>query len=711
MKAASVGLGRRMLLAGLVALALLLVVVLLTLQLLERSGQALIARSAAALERLGRQGLQADADRLTELLGDALVNPLYFLDLKSIRDLARSALSRPEVRSIRVFDKDGILLHDGSDGVGSFGDRIEDPLVEEILRGRRDAFAWRGDTLAWARGVRLGDSLLGGILIEMTANVLARIIAESQQELADTLDRARREQQEAVLLRLFAFSLLAPLAFFWVSRRVVAPIRRMAERARAIELGQPLPELGPRPPDELGVLADALESMRLGIERQQQAIRELAVTDQLTGLPNRRGFDERAAAILAAARAQGQPMAVLFVDLDGFKRVNDVYGHELGDRALGEVAQRIRRAIAECPALEESATVVARLGGDEFVVALAAEDAVTVAEGLSRTLLEALCRPIVLPPVTVQLGASLGIAIFPDDAGNVADLVRCADLAMYEAKLAGKNGVRRYNLRMRLAVESREEIELELGAAFERGELALHFQPILNLRQRRAVGAEALLRWNHGVRGLLPADRFWSVIEDSTLLRKLAPWLLREACRAAQTWPKAADGSAPFVAVNIAGRQILPGDLEGDVRAALTESGLPPARLHLEISERALIADEPRMYAQFQALSELGVQVWLDDFGTGYSGLSRLRQLPLDGVKIDRSFIADLLIDPDDRAITEAIIAMTRALELKVIAEGIESEGHLRALLEWRCELGQGYWLGRPLPPAGILAMFEGDGR
>lgn len=711
MTALPVGLGRRMLIALMLALGVLLLVVVVTLQLLERSGRALITKSAASLERVGRQGLEADAGQLVKLLGDALVNPLYYLDLKSIRDLARSALSRPEVRSVRVFDQEGMLLDDGSDEIASFGAQMDDPLVERVLRDGGDAVAWRGDTLAWAHGVRLGDSLIGGILVEMTSAAFARIIAESQLELKKTLDQSRREQQSAVLLRLAIFSLFAPLAFFWVSRRLIAPIRRMAERARAIELGQPLPELGAKPPDELGVLADALESMRLGIDRQQQAIRELAVTDQLTGLPNRRGLDERARAMLDAARARGERMALLFIDLDGFKRINDVYGHEVGDRALAEVALRIRGAIAKAlPQAEESA-VVARIGGDEFVAAFTAENAAAAAEGLARALLDELCRAIPIGPVAAQLGASVGIAIFPDDAGNLPDLLRCADLAMYDAKLAGKNGLRRYNLRMRLTVQSRAEIELDLGASFERGELALHFQPILALRSRRPVGAEALLRWNHRERGLLPADRFWSVIEDGALLRKLAPWLIREACLAARSWPPLADGSRPFVAVNIAARQILHGDLEEEVRAALAASGLPPEQLHLEISERALIADEPRMYAQFRALTELGVGVWLDDFGTGYSGLSRLRQLPLDGVKIDRSFIADLLIDPDDRAITEAIIAMTRALELEVIAEGIENEAQVRSLLERRCELGQGHWLGRPLPASGILALLAGDER
>lgn len=711
MSTASVGLGRRMMLAFAVAVSLLLLMVGVTLGLLDRSGRDLIQKSTAALERLGRQGLETDARQLAVLLGETLVNPLYYLDLKSIRDLARSALSRSEVRSIRIFDSHGMLLDDGSDGIATFGQRIEDPLVEKVLADGGDASAWRGETLAWAHGIRLGEAPIGGLLLEMSASVFPAIVAETQAELRDTLDRSRREQQSAVLLRLLIFLVFAPLAFLWVSRRVIAPIRRMADRARAIELGHPLPELGSRPPDELGVLADALESMRIGIERQQRVIRELASTDRLTGMPNRRGFEERARVMLEQARDGGERMALVFIDLDGFKRVNDLYGHEAGDRTLAEVARRIGAVIATMAAYEDSSPVVARMGGDEFVVALASGDAAAAAEALARAILDELRRAIPIGPVCAQLGASVGIAVFPDDAGSLTDLLRCADLAMYEAKMAGKNGLHRYDLRMRRALESRAGVELELGAAFERDELVLDFQPILALRSRRPIGAEARLGWNHRERGLLPAERFWSAIEDGALRRELVRWLLREACRAAQSWPAASDGSFPFVAVNIAESQILDGDLEQDLRAALSASGLPPARLHLEVSERALIADEPRMHARFRTLKDLGVQIWLSDFGTGCSGLSRLRELPLDGLKIDRSFIADLLSNPDDWAITEAIIAMSRAFDLRVIADGIESEGQVQALLERRCLLGQGRWLGAPSSPAAMRERFAGDAR
>lgn len=706
-----VGLRRRTLLASAFVFAALLLLMVETARRLEREGQRLIEQSQAALERLGRAALEADADQLAGLLGETLANPLAERDLRSIRDLVRSVLTRPEVQAILVFDAEGSLVHDGSDAIPNFGQRLWDPLLQRILRGEAEQdFAWRGDVLVSVRGVRRANRSLGGVLIEMSASAVAAAIAESKQVLTATLVRARREQQKAALLLLLLFSLLVPLALLWVSRRVVAPVRRMVERARAIELGQPLPALEAKPPDELGVLADAFESMRLGVERQQRANRERALSDELTGLANRRGFEERAGALLNHAKAHEETLALLFLDLDGFKRINDLHGHEEGDRALVEVGLRLRAAIEETPMLVEASVVVARIGGDEFVVVFVADKALWVAESLARRFLAKLRRPIVLSRGSAELGVSVGIAMYPEDAHTLAELLRCADLAMYQVKLGGKNDVRRHHARAKSAHKKRAELELELRSALERGELLLHFQPIFDLRDRRPLGAEALLRWNHRDRGLLRAGCFWSALADSPLLEELTPWSLRAACSAARSWSGGAEQKGPFVAVNLAGRAMLNGKLGEEVHAALKATGLPPGRLHLELSEPAAIVRDRRLAAQLQALRALGVRLWLDDDG-GDLQLSWLRQLALDGVKLDRRFVAALLSDQDDRAIAEAILAMTRAFGLPVIAEGIERSAQVRALLERRCELGQGDWLSQPLPPAAIRELFAGDAR
>ncbi|MDW8479258.1 MAG: EAL domain-containing protein [Xanthomonadales bacterium] len=684
-----------------------------TLALLERDGRALIAQSEASLERLGRHALEERADQLTATLAEALANPLYHLDLKAIRDLARSALSRPDVHRASGCSTARACCSTTAptpSPPSASGWWMRSP--RRSWPGRRPPRRGTKAGLVWVRGVRLGDTLLGGIRVELGETAFSRAVADSGAALAQhsragarapARGGARRSRRPRGTGPGGAAVGVAAAGGADPAARRARPLGR-AGSARSADGGS-------RPPGELGILADAFEAMRLGIERQQEAIRRLAVTDQLSGLPNRLGFVERAERLLAASAARGEPLALLMIDLDGFKRINDSHGHETGDAVLAECARRIVREVETLAAGGAAEGFAARLGGDEFVAVVAGEDAPLVATRLAERLRDAIATPFAVGERLLLLGASIGIAIQPDDAASLRELLRCADLAMYEAKAAGKNGVRRYSLRLRLAAEGRIGLESELAAAFERGELELYFQPIVRLRDRTLLGAEALLRWNHPTRGLLPADQFWGVVEDSVILRRVAPWILERACRAARDWNARPGLPAPFVAVNVSAWQILSGELAGQVGAAIAASGLEPSRLHLEISERGLIADEPRLHGQFRSLRELGVGVWLDDFGTGYSGLARLRQLPLDGVKIDRSFIVDLLADDDDRGITEAIVAMTRALDLGVIAEGVESEGHVLALLERGCELGQGYWLARPRPQAGMLALLGADAR
>ena len=326
---------------------------------------------------------------------------------------------------------------------------------------------------------------------------------------------------------------------------------------------------------------------------------------------------------------------------------------------------------------------------------------------LAEALVLSLSEPMLLHGRQVLLGTSVGVAIFPDDAGSASLLMKNGDIAMYQAKMAGKNCYRFYSRTMDQAIERRVRMEHDLRGAWERGELTLVYQPIYRTRDRVLVGAESLLRWNHPEDGAIAPSVFIDVAEQSGLIEAIGLLALRNACHEAASWPVPnGAGEAPFVSVNVSARQLRSGDLLRQVASALQQSGLPPERLHLELTETAVISDEANAAALLGRLRQLGVKVWLDDFGTGYSSLSHLRRVQVDGLKIDRSFITDLLRDPDDLALTSAIVAMAHSMGVTVVAEGVERAGQFELLRERDCDLVQGYWLGHPMGGPEFVAQL-----
>jgi diguanylate cyclase (GGDEF)-like protein len=430
--------------------------------------------------------------------------------------------------------------------------------------------------------------------------------------------------------------------------------------------------------------------VRRDINRTEARMDELAYLDPVTGLPNRRAASEHLRLGVAVARERGQRLAVLLLDLDDFKLINDSFGHPVGDVVLRTAAQRLQ---AQLP----SGAMACRFGGDEFIVLCTQPPGDALPQPAAQTVLALLSAPMHVESHQIVLRCSAGMARFPDDAQDEHELLRAADAAMYHAKSLGKNGFAAYRPELHASSQHRLRLEAELRHAVQRGELLLHYQPIVELHSGALVGAEALLRWQHPERGLVLPGEFIAVAEDCGLIVDIGGWVLDEAARQLVAWSaQGVDGFA--LAVNVSARQLRRGALLPQVERALALAGAEAPRLEIEITEHTLVEDLQVNHQTLQALRERGVRVAIDDFGTGLSSLAYLKRLPLDKFKIDRSFVRELPSDPGDLAIVGAITAMSRALGLPVVAEGVETAAQREVLLRLGCDYAQGFLFGRPMP-------------
>ncbi len=417
----------------------------------------------------------------------------------------------------------------------------------------------------------------------------------------------------------------------------------------------------------------------------RRRIEYLSQHDALTGLPNRTRLQAFLNGKLKASPSLTQPLVMLSLDLDRFKPVNDLLGHAAGDRVLNEVSSRL----ADCV---RHGDLVARVGGDEFVLILSDTGAQDEVESLCKRLIASIERAIRIDEQDVFISASIGIALAPNDASEAAELLRYADIALYEAKAAGRNTWRFYSGDMNARIIERRRLESDLRFAIKHGELRLHFQPRYRIADGKMVGAEALVRWQHPVRGLIAPDTFIPIAEESGLILSLSDWVLETACACAAQWPEKL-----FVSVNLSPSEFKRGNMVARIAQALDTSGIDPSRLELEITESVMLEDAEGALEVMHTLKSLGIRISMDDFGTGYSSLSYLRAFPFDGLKIDRSFLSRLEDSADDKAIIQAIVGLGRALALTVTAEGVESAEHLALLKAVACDEGQGYYLSRPM--------------
>ena len=511
-------------------------------------------------------------------------------------------------------------------------------------------------------------------------------------------------------IMLFTLLLMAGGAF------VVWDIATALSRAAQLS-NQARPDLAPTEvgrKDEIGTLVSSFARMLATIEQQSQEINEFprrldqlvreAFRDALTGLPNRALFMDRLSHALTRAERCGSNLAVLFLNLDRFKILNETLGQEVGDCLLREVAERI----TTCLRPEDT---VARLGGDEFGLLLEDTVELAAATAVAERVSAEIQRPFVVDGRDILISASIGIALTRGGSMQPDEVLHNADLAMYQAKAEGRARYELYQPGLSVSTRERLDLQSDLRTAGARQELSLRYQPVVTLASVRAVEVEALIRWDHRRRGaLLPAD-FIALSEESGLMVPMGQWVLREACRQARAWQR----DVPLiVGVNLSASQFERDALPDEIAQILQETELDSSRLQLEISEAVLMRDDPKMFDRLDALKKIGVRLAIDDFGTGYASLSYLKRLPVDCLKIDRSLIKGVGFDNEDTAIIRAVVTLARSLGITVTAEGVETTEQLSQLRELGCEQGQGYYFARPvsadrLPE--LLASLDADDR
>jgi diguanylate cyclase (GGDEF)-like protein len=560
------------------------------------------------------------------------------------------------------------------------------------------------------------DFLLGepvNVSVFIMPKTLWKIVVVTPQEVA--ISSASKVANLILILLIAILMVSACFGFIYCRHTLIVPMYQMVKQLQKTLSGGEDAQtdlLDDRRKDEFGLLAyhfnqskKALDSnnrnLKLQIKERRQAekkLKHLALHDPLTGLPNRLLFQDRLQQAIALSQRNGHKFAVFFMDLDQFKIINDTMGHEAGDEVLKEVARRL------CDTGRDMDTV-ARLGGDEFAFIInkvkTIENAVIVAQRLNKLLK----NPIKVNGNKINMGSSIGVTMFPDDADNSEELLRNADIAMYQAKDDGRNVIRFFTQEMNAKLQKNKEILTDLIESLTQDHFELYYQPLFTIDHKKLVGAEALIRWHHPEKGMIPPDQFIAVAEQSALINELGDWVLAQTCREIKNFINAGISDIK-VAVNISPVQFRRKDFLENMLLILDEHNISANFIELEITEGAVMDNVDQAIDMMQSLHDAGFQLAMDDFGTGYSSLSYLKRFPIQKVKIDRSFISDLENDDDSKSIARAIIQMSHSLGLDVLAEGVETEAQLRYLQDDKCDYVQGYYTGRPMPAKLFIEKF-----
>ncbi len=628
---------------------------------------------------------------ITENLARQSALALLYASPENAAEAVGATLAFPGVASVEIRDTgQRVLLTRGSTRPAEFSKNFV-PLAEAEAPAVLDAEsegAWRFTAPVYsqpsaespfqvqeARRERLGD-----VVVVMSKAALSQMTSDIFI---------------ANMISSFSFALLILALIRFLTGRMTRPINQLSASMARAEAGETNVRAVLSGPKDIADMAQAFNSMMAALEDRiaavshaERHIRYLAYNDTLTELPNRTQFTDRLNQAIGRARDEGQTFALLFLDLNRFKNVNDTLGHDAGDRLLVAAGRRIRHSV-------RASDCVARFGGDEFTVLLEDLSSATAESVTSQKICLALAAPFDIDGYDIYVSASIGISVYPADGTDGNTLLKHADSAMYLAKKNG-SGYEFYESGMEAAISDHVQMEGALRRAEERNELLVHYQPKQILATGALSGVEALVRWNYPKFGMISPVRFIPLAEETGLIVSIGDWVLRTACTQAKVW---ADAGMPLaMAVNLSGVQLRQRNFVDSVRAVLEETGLDPAHLELEITESVLMEQAKETLSTLHQLKDLGVQLSIDDFGTGYSSLSYLKRFPVDTLKIDQSFVRDVTTDPDDAALVAGIIGLAHSLRLKVVAEGVETEEQRDFLIRCDCDSIQGYLLSQPVP-------------
>jgi diguanylate cyclase (GGDEF)-like protein len=617
------------------------------------------------------------------------------LDINLLKSLIAEAVAKarlPDGSTVLLLDDDGIPIVAEPDTYSRIGTRI--PGWESL----RPLFSKSGDMAReelWEDGTRQATVYIP-LFESPNGNLRIRV--------GIPIEPALREVAKADAIRIVSITsvvmLALGLAWFISERLVLRPIRSISSAATALKNGVFSARVGNvKATGELGELAMAFDSMANQIQEDRKSLQFLATHDPLTGLPNRYWIRERLSQLTETPPIDQRRVGLILLDLDGFKEINDSFGHQLGDKVLIQVAHILSSAM-------NGKGTPGRLGGDEFVMIAEGLQTHLEFEELAKAFQEQLRRPIIIGDNHFFVSASMGIAIFPEHGEDTDTLIQNADVAMYRAKTEKMPSYRFYSPSMNESSSARLRMQNLLSQAVDRNELVLYYQPKIDARSGRITGAEALIRWNSNKLGLVLPEQFIPLAEETGLIVEIGEWVLRSACVQLNNWKDALPRKFSM-AVNLSPRQFLDPDLAEKMTRIIESASVSAIQLELEITENALMHNPVKAIAALTQMRSLGAKVSIDDFGTGYSSLSYLKNLPIDALKIDQSFIAGLPDDASDLAIVGAVIAIARELKLRVTAEGVETQEQSGILHALGCDEVQGYLYSRPLTAADFLAMLH----
>lgn len=690
------------------AATLVLSIILIRLSLSENEAQA--AHSLSVLENSFKSQVESNLKEASQQLADAMANPLYSDDQQTISNYLSIFSSGDSVTDALLLDTEGLLLNDGSLFFNRPGQDsgLSASQLELLRRGEETLIDASGTTINTYSAVMVDQEFLGIVQLTSAQIELNSVFTGAQASIAEAANSRSRLSLGVAISTLIVLMFASYYIAGRVSSALLDPIQKLREQAVALGRGsgsgdQHIIKINRE--DEIGDLAKAVYSLASDLEMQNQSVKFLAFHDPLTGLLNRTGFQTRMEESLEALNRDQLSGALLFIDVDDFKEVNDSLGHDTGDRAIRAISDRLRKAISGFSSAANFRHL-ARIGGDEFAIFVAPIQNTGEISVLAEDILGALSSPVIVEKERVHTSASIGIANYPEDGETPSTLLNNADAAMYTSKHLGKGTYRFYAPTMNNSLMRSSTIKIEFQKALRsEDELELLFQPIIELESGKLAAAEALIRWNHPRLGYLSPEQFIAIVEHNEVALPTDLWVLNKSLNLIEDLC-VADMQEISISVNISASNLVRKQFPAAVRKLTKNRESLVSRIKLEITETFLHSDDDQVLGTIRKLRDMGFQIWLDDFGTGYSSLKHLKDFPIDGIKIDQTFISSIMESDNDRNMVSALMALAEAFSAEVVAEGIDRQDSLETLRKWGVKYGQGMVIGKPVSPLRLVQLL-----